>query len=150
MEALHQYSARNTAEFECWKYHRQNHHGRSCTYVSYETSWLSLQPPAHAGSPIADFSTLKMEAIRSSETSGDTRSTQRHIPEDDILHSHRCESLKSYKIIFALHFLVCTCLYHISRKSAEQFWSVMWQTQSAHLCIHFMEGTHKNYALRLC
>jgi hypothetical protein len=38
-----------------------------------------------------------MEAIRSSETSVDARSTQRHIPEDDILHSHCCESLKSYK-----------------------------------------------------
>jgi hypothetical protein len=37
-----------------------------------------------------------MEAIRSSETSVDVRSTQRHIPEDHILHSHRCESLKPY------------------------------------------------------
>jgi hypothetical protein len=37
-----------------------------------------------------------MEAIRSSETSVHTRSTQRHIPEDGILHSHRCENLKSY------------------------------------------------------
>jgi hypothetical protein len=41
------------------------------------------------------FSTLKIEAIRSSETSVNTRPTQRHIPEGDILHSHRCESLKS-------------------------------------------------------
>jgi hypothetical protein len=50
------------------------------------TDWrLSLQPPAHAGSPLADSSTLKMEAIRSSETSVNARSTQRHIPEDDIL-----------------------------------------------------------------
>jgi hypothetical protein len=40
--------------------------------------------------------TLKMEAIRSSETSVNKRPTQRHIPENDILHSHRCESLKSY------------------------------------------------------
>jgi hypothetical protein len=40
----------------------------------------------------ADFLTLKMEAIHSSETSV----TQRHIPEDDILHSHRLEKLKSY------------------------------------------------------
>jgi hypothetical protein len=39
---------------------------------------------------------LKMEAIRSSETSVHTRSTQRHIPDDGILHSHRCENLKSY------------------------------------------------------
>jgi hypothetical protein len=28
-----------------------------------------VQLPAHAGSSLADFSTLKMEAIRSSETS---------------------------------------------------------------------------------
>jgi hypothetical protein len=41
----------------------------------------------HAGSSLADFSTLKMEAIRSSETSVHTRSTRRHIPEDGILHS---------------------------------------------------------------
>jgi hypothetical protein len=42
-------------------------------------------------------STLKMEAICSSETSVETqRTTRRHIPEDDILHNHRCENLKSY------------------------------------------------------
>jgi hypothetical protein len=40
-----------------------------------------LQPPAHAGSSLADFSALKMEAIRSSETSVHTRSTRRHILE---------------------------------------------------------------------
>jgi hypothetical protein len=56
----------------------------------------SLQQPAHAGSSLADFYTLKMEAIRSSETSVHTRSTRRHIPEDGILHSHRRENLKSY------------------------------------------------------
>jgi hypothetical protein len=38
------------------------------------------------------FSALKMEAIRSSETSVHTRSTQRHVPEDGILHSHRLET----------------------------------------------------------
>jgi hypothetical protein len=41
-------------------------------------------------------SVVKMEAILSSETSVNVRYTQRHIPEDDILHSHRCENLKSY------------------------------------------------------
>jgi hypothetical protein len=56
---------------------------------------LSLQPPGDAGSPLADSSTLKMEAIPSSETLVNAGSTQRHIPEDDILHSHRCENLKS-------------------------------------------------------
>jgi hypothetical protein len=60
-----------------------------------------LQPPAHAGSSLADFSTLKMEAIRSSETSvQSTRSTRRHISEDGILHSHRRENFKSYKETF--------------------------------------------------
>jgi hypothetical protein len=55
----------------------------------------SFHPPAHAGSLHTDFSTLKMEAICSSETSVHTRSTRRHIPEDGILHSHRRENLKS-------------------------------------------------------
>jgi hypothetical protein len=37
-----------------------------------------------------------MEAIHSSEPSVYTISTLHHIPEDDILHSHRCKKLKSY------------------------------------------------------
>jgi hypothetical protein len=42
-------------------------------------------------------STLKMEAICSSETTLATQqTTRRHIPEDDTLHNHRCENLKSY------------------------------------------------------
>jgi hypothetical protein len=56
---------------------------------------VSLQPRAHAGSSLADFSILKMEAIRSSETSVQfTRSTRRHIPEDGIL------------LVFLLHRLI--------------------------------------------
>jgi hypothetical protein len=36
---------------------------------------------------------------RSSETSGKTKlTTRRHIPEDNTLHNHRCENLKSYII----------------------------------------------------
>jgi hypothetical protein len=42
------------------------------------------------------LSTLRMEAIRSSETSARTRATLRHIPEDGILHSHRHGNLRSY------------------------------------------------------
>jgi hypothetical protein len=38
-----------------------------------------LQPSAHDGSSLANFSTLKMEAIRSSEKSAYTISTWRHI-----------------------------------------------------------------------
>jgi hypothetical protein len=60
--------------------------------------WLSLQPPSHAGSPLADFSTLKMEAIRSSEISVDARYTQRHIPEDNILQE---KSSSKFCIFFA-------------------------------------------------
>jgi hypothetical protein len=43
------------------------------------------------------FSTLKMEAICSSETSVDTqRTTRRYIPEDGTSHNHCCENLKSF------------------------------------------------------
>jgi hypothetical protein len=58
--------------------------------------WLQTAIPAHAGSSLADFSTLKKEAILSSETSVGTRSTQHHIPEDCILDSRLCENLKSW------------------------------------------------------
>jgi hypothetical protein len=44
-----------------------------------------------------------MEAIRCSETSVYTRYTRRHIQEDGILHSHRCENLKSYKVLSVVH-----------------------------------------------
>jgi hypothetical protein len=40
--------------------------------------------------------TLTNETPSSSETSIRTRGTRRNIPEDDILHSHRRENLKSY------------------------------------------------------
>jgi hypothetical protein len=46
--------------------------------------------------PAANKGNLKMEAIYSSETSALTRATRHDIPEDDILHSHRRENLKSY------------------------------------------------------
>jgi hypothetical protein len=40
--------------------------------------------------------TLMIEAIRSSETLVLARNTWRHIPEDGILYSHRCENIHSY------------------------------------------------------
>jgi hypothetical protein len=57
-----------------------------------------LQLPAHAGSSLADFSTPKIEVIRSSETSVHTRYKRHHIPEDGIIHSHSRDILRSYKI----------------------------------------------------
>jgi hypothetical protein len=65
-------------------------------YRRMPSSGMWLQPPAHAGSSLADFSTLKMEAIPSSETSVHTRSTRRLIPKDGIVHSHRLENLISF------------------------------------------------------
>jgi hypothetical protein len=48
-------------------------------------------------------STLKMEAICSPETSVATQQTTwHHIPEDDTLHNHHCENLKSYMHSFKI------------------------------------------------
>jgi hypothetical protein len=59
----------------------------------------SLWTPARAGSSLVDFlfsSTLKMEAISSSETSVNTLYTRHNIPEDCFLHSQSRENLNSY------------------------------------------------------
>jgi hypothetical protein len=59
---------------------------------------ISLRPPAEAGSSLADFSILKMEAIRSYETSVDARSIQRHTPKDEIIQAAACFSSPSYTL----------------------------------------------------
>jgi hypothetical protein len=60
-------------------------HSRTASFPIHYLLALLLQSPAHTGSSPADFSTLKMETIHSSETSVHTRSTRRHVPEDGIL-----------------------------------------------------------------
>jgi hypothetical protein len=72
--------------------------------------------------------TLKMEAICSSETSAETqRTTQCHIPEDDTLHNHCSENIKSYIPKFfqflcpqgAIGCWKYTCLYDLSGQDTQ-------------------------------
>lgn len=58
--------------------------------VLHIINWLidhthCLQPTVHDGSSVADFSTVKRETIRSSETLVHPRFTRYHIPEYGIL-----------------------------------------------------------------
>jgi hypothetical protein len=58
--------------------------------------------------------TLMMKVICSSKTLVLTGATQCNIPEDDILHSHRCEDLKSFMLLFifvACNFVLCSFLF---------------------------------------
>jgi hypothetical protein len=48
-----------------------------------------------------------METIRSSETSVDARSTQRHIPEDDILQRLRCSQIQIMENLLILNDIFC-------------------------------------------
>jgi hypothetical protein len=57
--------------------------------------------------------TLMMEAVRSFEMSFLTRITRRNIPEDNIIHSHFSENLKSYNntLLSASRFITLLALF---------------------------------------
>jgi hypothetical protein len=57
--------------------------------------------------------TLVMTKTRSSETSVFTRPTWRHISNDDVLHSHHRQNLKSYKTKLRLPFNLAPALQEI-------------------------------------
>jgi hypothetical protein len=74
--------------------------------VALNAHSLSLLPPTYSFFSLTDCSTLKMEVIRSSETSVHKISTRRHIPEDGILvfffylHLSLCLSVRNHFRIF--------------------------------------------------
>jgi hypothetical protein len=69
----------------------------------FPASRLLGLPPAFTLAYFSAYSTLKMEAICSSEMSvGFQLNIQRYIPEDSTLHNHWCENLKPYTWLLLL------------------------------------------------
>jgi hypothetical protein len=62
------------------------------------SKWLQIGSVCSNMLKLVPRSTLKMKAIRSSETSVHMRLTRRYIAENGILHSHPRENLKSCKL----------------------------------------------------
>jgi hypothetical protein len=77
--------------------------------------------------------TLIMEVLSSSEKSALTRATRRNISEDDILHIHRRENLKSYifPVLFSNHVSNFICPLHSSSYHSQEVATVVWVLQSA-------------------
>jgi hypothetical protein len=88
----------------------------SCVNRRFGGTWM--QTPAATCSrwfPRVDFCTLKMEAIRASETSVHTRSTRCHIPEDAIL-----QGLQWSPTLFDLNLWRFACRNRIGRVELKQ------------------------------
>jgi hypothetical protein len=77
------------------------------------------------------------EAINSSETAALTRATQRNMPEDTILHSHRRENLKSYTI---LHSHRRENLKSYTKKSRFNFILLFVYDMTRNLSFHLQKG----------
>jgi hypothetical protein len=102
------------------------------TDVSAEhiASIFSLEVPADAGSPLTDYSTMKMEAIHSFETSVNPGSIQSHIPQDDILLCP-CYTL-TISLEFSMHFYLLIYSFALNFHVAR--WSIL-------LCFCNIAGT---------
>jgi hypothetical protein len=83
-------------------------------------TYLLLQQAAHTCSPLADYSTLKMEEIRSSEMSVNPSSTQRHIPKDNILQVFVCFL---FLLLVTDQYIVSCCGSNKSRSVLRDFTS---------------------------
>jgi hypothetical protein len=99
-------------------------------------------------SRLAYSSRLKMETIRSSETSVDLhRTTRRYIPEDATLHYHRRENLKSNKAAtYLLIFTMCPSSTPLSFMDwSASLVQIDWPRMfSSRICLHFSTGPPEN------
>jgi hypothetical protein len=69
--------------------------------VPFSYGWLQVAAATCSFYARRDSPALKIEAIRSSEMSVPTITTRHQIPEDDFLHRHRRENLKSKNLILS-------------------------------------------------
>jgi hypothetical protein len=89
-------------------------------------------------------STLKMQAIHFSKTSGATQQITWHLIPDDTLHNHRCENLKSCNIKWILLVQILKLLIYISFYSILNLWNMRLIP-----CLFLIHCSYKAYHLTL-